>query len=69
MIYKWTEEQKQVLSRISLSFDPFGEVAENDLFEFENKVADYLQEHGLENDNVNAIGRICESILDIVTDY
>jgi len=69
MMYQWTEEQKSVLDCIPLSFDPFDEVMEDDLFEFEDKVATFLQEHGGGGGELNETGLICESILDIITDY
>jgi hypothetical protein len=69
MKYQWTKEQKSVLERIPLSFDPFGEMSEDNLFEFEEKVADFFQKYGGAGGDINETGLICEQILDIVTDY
>jgi len=64
----WEKKQQEVLKSIPLTFDPLFDIPEDRIAEFEEAVADHLQLHGLNDDGVNDIGRICESILDKLFD-
>ncbi len=48
--------------------DILGDLSDEDLIVLDEKVADYLQENGIKNDEVNEIGNICEDILDLLSE-
>ncbi len=63
-IFSWTEKQKNLLQKMDLPFD-FTNVDETNLADFEEAVGEYLQLHGIgDDDEVNDSGLICETILD-----
>ncbi len=63
-IFSWNEKQKSLLQKMDLPFD-FTNVDETNLADFEEAVGEYLQLHGIgDDDEVNDSGLICETILD-----
>ena len=67
--FQYSDEQKNMLISMDIPFD-FENVDEENLSELEDRVSDYMIYHFVdENDELTKEGLICESILDIVTDY
>lgn len=64
MVFQWNQEQGELLKALSLPFPLFEDIPDESLADLEQAVADHLQLHGLDDDGVNDVGRICESILD-----
>ncbi len=64
----FTEKQWDVLRSAGLSFDPGEDISDDQLFEMDEKVSDYLVNHGVSGDEVNATGVVCESILDAIAE-
>ncbi|MGM9581735.1 MAG: hypothetical protein ACI3U2_10955 [Anaerovibrio sp.] len=72
MIY-FTNEQVQFLKKINAPFDASkktSELSDDEYFRLEEFIADYFQIHGIEeNDDVNDVGTMCESIIDVLSDF
>ena len=64
----FTEKQLGVLRSSGLTFDLDEDLSEEQLLEMDEKVSDYFAYHGIEGDDVNEVGVVCESILDIIAD-
>ena len=65
MKVKWTIEQERFLKELDFSFNVFGNLSEEMLFEIDDVVTEYLAFDGMdENGAVNAKGRVCESIIE-----
>ena len=61
--FNWSEKQKNVLQQMEITFD-FSDVPDDDVIEFVDIVGDYLQRHGIgDNDELNETGQICEDML------
>lgn len=61
---KLNEEQIQLLTDMGIDVETIDDM---DMADLEEQVGDYLQNYGIDDDdNVNAEGRICESILDLI---
>lgn len=54
-------KQKEFLKKIGV------DIYKDNLDKIEDKVFDYLQENGIEDDELNEIGINCEQILDIIS--
>ena len=65
MIFEFTKEQRELLIKMDIPFDPFGELTDDELFELEDIVSDYLQMHGLAGppNYINDIGELCGDIM------
>ncbi len=73
MKFEWKSDHRKVLDKIHFDFDIDGELTDDQVLEIDDKVTDYLQMHGLGEDNeghttVNPTGRICEHIIDYMLD-
>lgn len=64
----FTEKQLDVLGNAGLSFSPGDDLSDDQLFEMDEKVSDYLVDHGIDGDEINEIGVVCESILDAIAE-
>ena len=66
---KWKPEHFRVLDNIKVDFDVNSCMTDEQIIELDDKVSDYLTMHGLgKNDDVTPTGRICESILDLLSE-
>ena len=66
---KWKPEHFRVLDNIKVNFDVNSCMTDEQIIELDDKVSDYLAMHGLgKNDGVTPTGRICESILDLLSE-
>lgn len=68
MLIKWNEEQKKILSELSLSFDVNQSLTDDQILEVDEKIMDYFQSNCICSDCINAEGIICESIIDLIAD-
>lgn len=65
----WKPEHFKVLDNIKLDFDVKGSMTDEQVLEIDEKVSDYLAMHGFgKNDDITPTGRICESILDLLSE-
>lgn len=63
----FNKEQFEVLNKIGFDFDVTSELSDDEILEIDDKVSDYFAYHGIgDNDAVNDVGLICESIMDIL---
>lgn len=69
----FTNEQVKFLKKINAPFDSskkISELSDDEYFRLEEFIADYFQIHGIEeNDTVNDVGAMCESIIDVLSDF
>lgn len=69
MIFKFSQSQMELLHKIGFPFDVRGDLTDEQYFELDERVSDYLAMYGLSHDDkVNQTGRLCEDILDILSD-
>ena len=62
----FSEEQIEYMERIGVSVE-FNNLSENDYVNIEEKVSEYLQKYGYDEDyRPTDSGKICESILDLI---
>ena len=67
MVFSFTDEQKELLSKFNFAFDISGELDEEEILEIDEAISDYFTQHGISEDNVvNDIGLLCESIIDML---
>lgn len=66
MKLNFNEQQLQLLNKIKFDFDVKGSLSDDEILEIDEKVSDYFAYHGIENDEVNAVGLVCESIMDLL---
>lgn len=65
MKIKFTEKQRELMKKMDILFDVQGNLNEGQILDIETVVTEYLIENGIEEDeSVNEIGKICESILE-----
>lgn len=69
MKLKFSKEQLDILNIIGFDFDVEKDLLDEEYFRIYEKVLNYFAKHGIEKDEVNEIGRICESIMDILSEY
>lgn len=63
---KFSENQIEFMKKIGISIN-FDNASDNNQIEIEEKVSDYLQKKGFNEDySPNKDGEICESILDML---
>lgn len=60
------DKQKELLKQLGISDNQ--EYTADNLLDIEEKVSRHLSFAGISDNEVNAVGRLCESILDIVID-
>lgn len=66
---EWKPDHFKILDKIQINFDVNSNMTDNQVLELDNKVCDYFAMHGIgKNDEVNPTGRICESILDLLSE-
>lgn len=69
MKISFNEEQIELLNKIGIDFNLKGSLSEDDIFDIDDKVADHLIYFGIgDNDEVNEVGLICESILELLSE-
>jgi len=69
MEIKFNEAQLNVLKKLGLDYDSTQDLSEDELVDLEERVGDYLTLHCLDKDyEPNEEGKICESILDLLTE-
>ena len=68
----FNNEQMIFLKKIRAPFDTskkLSELSDDEYFRLEEFIADYFQIHGIEaNDDINDVGVMCESIIDVLSD-
>lgn len=63
----FNEMQIELLNKIGFEFDVTGILSDDEIMEIDDKVSDYFAYNGLgDNDTVNDVGLLCESIMDIL---
>lgn len=66
---EWQPEHFKVLNKIKFDFDIKCDMTDEQILEIDEKVSDYLAMHGFgKNDDITPTGRICESILDLLSE-
>jgi len=69
MEIKFSEAQLKVLKKLGLNYNSTQDLSEDELIDLEERVGDYLTLHCLDEDyEPNEEGKICESILDLLTE-
>lgn len=67
MKLNFNKEQIELLNKIGFDFDVTSELSDDEILEIDDKVSDYFAYNGLsDKDEVNDVGSICESIMDIL---
>ena len=67
MKLNFNKEQIELLNRIGFDFDVTSELSDDEILEIDDKVSDYFAYNGIsDKDEVNDVGLICESIMDIL---
>ncbi len=70
MKLKFNKKQLEILNRIGFGFDVRKDLSDDEYFELDEKVSDYLMKNGFDDDyKPNAIGQVCESIMDILSKH
>lgn len=64
----FNNEQLKLLENMEFDFDVSGNLSEEELEVLDESVSDYLVTHGLDGDDVNQVGIVCESILDMIAE-
>ncbi len=66
---EWKPEHFGILNKIKVDFDVKDELTDEQVLELDEKVSDYLAMHGFgKDDNITPTGRMCESILDLLSE-
>ena len=69
MKLKLTEQQYSLLKKLDIPFDVRGNLNDIQILDMETVVTDYLIEQGInEDETVNDEGKVCESILEILSE-
>lgn len=69
MKLKFSNEQVDLLKQMNIAFDFQAEINDDQIFELDEKVSDYFALNGLDRSSeVNKIGVICESIIDMLSE-
>lgn len=69
MIINWNKNQLELLCKFNFDFNVSDIITYERYSAIEEAAGDYLMEHGIgENDEVNSIGILCESIIDLMND-
>lgn len=64
----FNNKQLKLLENMEFDFDVSGNLSEEELEVLDESVSDYLVTHGLDGDDVNHVGIVCESILDMIAE-
>lgn len=65
----FNREQLSLMKSLNLPFDVTKPLNDIELLDLDERVTDCLQTKGIDaDDNINHVGRICESILDILAE-
>lgn len=63
----FNEKQIELLNKIGFDFNIMGELSDENILEIDDKVSDYFAYNGIgDNDTVNHVGLVCESIMDVL---
>ncbi len=68
MKVSFDQEQLNLLRDLGFNASPDNEFSEQDLLGIDERVTEYLQMKGIQNDRLNDTGRLCESILDLISE-
>lgn len=69
MILTLNTKQQELLNKIGFDFEIDSELTDEQLNTIDESITDYFQTHGIDNyDSINEIGKICESIIDLLND-
>jgi hypothetical protein len=60
-------KQIDLLNDIGFPFPLNEDLSDNDILLIDEKVSEYFQLNGIDNDRVNAVGIVCESIIDCIS--
>jgi hypothetical protein len=65
----FSENQIELLQKIPFDFDISGDLTDDQILEIDERVDDYFAHHGItDDDDVNEVGVVCESIIDLISD-
>lgn len=60
-------KQMDLLNKIGFPFSLSEDFSDDDILLIDEKVSEYFQLNGIDNDRVNDIGLVCESIIDCIS--
>ncbi|EHL11090.1 hypothetical protein HMPREF9629_00627 [Peptoanaerobacter stomatis] len=60
-------KQMDLLNKIGFPFSLSEDLSDDDILLIDEKVSEYFQLNGIDNDRVNDIGLVCESIIDCIS--
>lgn len=60
-------KQMDLLNKIGFPFSLSEDLSDYDILLIDEKVSEYFQLNGIDNDRVNDIGLVCESIIDCIS--
>ena len=60
-------KQMDLLNKIGFPFSLSEDLSDDDILLIDEKVSEYFQLNGIDNDRVNDIGFLCESIIDCIS--
>lgn len=68
MAIEFTKEQEGLLHQLQLSFELSHNLSVDQIFEIDEKLSDYYLKHGVdEEENMNDVGLLCESIIENIS--
>lgn len=66
-LFQFDKDQINLLKTFNFPFDVMGPLTEDNIIEVSEHIANYLRKKGIgENYKFNSIGKVCDSILDIL---
>ena len=70
MTYLYPEKFWELLGKLELEFDLFGDMDDDQVVKMIEAIEDYLVMHGIDQsgENVNDVGALCEGLLDWLVD-
>ena len=60
-------KQIDLLNKIGFPLSLSEDLSDDDILLIDEKVSEYFQLNGIDNDKVNDIGMVCESIIDCIS--
>lgn len=67
MKIKFNEEQLKLLKTLDIPYSVTGDLDDGKILDMDTVVTDHLIENGIDEDeSVNEVGKLCESILEIL---
>lgn len=69
MKINFSSEQVELLRKMDIPFNPLSDLTDEEILMLDEIVCEYFSFNGVkENDEVNHLGLICESILDLIAE-